>query len=483
MTSWVWFPCLSALISNTLATELAGLFTPAGQRHYTAHLPPSARPMVPHLTTALTGPLLELERQVTEAQGDIEHWLRRQWLTHPAPFYSSVDLRNAGFKLAPVDTNLFPGGFNNLNPDFLPLAVQAAQVAVEKMCADARRFLIIPENHTRNLYYLQNVASLADIIGKTGLSVRIGSLIPNLTEPLTLNLPDGRQLLLEPVRREGNRLMLGTQQAFDPCSILLNNDLSAGAPAILQGLDPTQIMLPPLHAGWATRSKDKHFSAYDEVAHAFAGLIGIDPWTINPYHALCDEVDFQARLGEECLADHVTAMLARIQVKYAEYGITRAPFVIVKADAGTYGMGIMSVKSPDDVRNLNRRQRNKMAVVKEGLSVTQVLVQEGVPTYENLNEAVAEPVVYMIDHFVIGGFYRVHTSRGDDENLNAPGMHFVPLAFDESGSFCDCGDRPDSPVNRFYTYGVLARLAALAAAIELEKTAPESPHPGKVEAS
>ena len=433
--------------------------------------------MVPHLTTALTGPLLELERHVIEAQGDIEHWLRRQWLAHPAPFYSSVDLRNAGFKLAPVDTNLFPGGFNNLNPDFLPLAVQAAQVAVEKMCADARRFLIIPENHTRNLYYLQNVASLADIIGKTGLSVRIGSLIPDLTEPLALNLPDGRPLLLEPVRREGNRLMLGSRNSFDPCSILLNNDLSAGAPAILQGLDPTQTMLPPLHAGWATRSKDKHFSAYDEVARTFAGLIGIDPWTINPYHALCGEVDFQARLGEECLADHVAAMLAKIRVKYAEYGITRAPFVIVKADAGTYGMGIMSVKSPDDVRDLNRKQRNKMAVVKEGLSVTQVLVQEGVPTYENLNEAVAEPVVYMIDHFVIGGFYRVHTSRGDDENLNAPGMHFVPLAFDQSGSFCDCGDRPDAPVNRFYTYGVLARLAALAASIELEKTAPGLPHP------
>jgi tetratricopeptide (TPR) repeat protein len=65
-----------------------------------------------------------------------------------------------------------PGGFNNLNPDFMPLAVQAAQVGVEKMCGDARRFLIIPENHTRNLFYLQNVAALADIIRKTGLTVR-----------------------------------------------------------------------------------------------------------------------------------------------------------------------------------------------------------------------------------------------------------------------------------------------------------------------
>jgi glutamate--cysteine ligase len=425
--------------------------------------------MVPHLTTALTGPLRELEKHVIEAQPDIEHWFRKQWMEHNAPFYSSVDLRNSGFKLAPVDTNLFPGGFNNLNPDFMPLAVQAAQVAVEKMCGDARRFLIIPENHTRNLFYLQNVAALADIIRKTGLTVRFGSLIPGLEAPLSLDLPEGGQLTLEPIRREGDRVVL---DGYDPCSILLNNDLSAGAPDILKGLAPAQTLLPPLHAGWATRRKSNHFRAYDQVAHAFSGLIGMDPWFINPYHAYCGEVNFQARLGEDCLAHHVEEVLNKIRAKYAEHGIDREPFVIVKADAGTYGMGIMSVKSPDDVRDLNRKQRNKMAVVKEGLEVTQVLVQEGVHTFESINQAVAEPVVYMIDHFVIGGFYRVHTSRGADENLNAPGMHFVPLAFDSTCSYCDCGARPDAPANRFYTYGVLGRLAALAAAIELEQTEP-----------
>ena len=87
---------------------------------------------VPHLTTALTGPLLELESRILAAQPHIEHWFRKQWNNHAAPFYGSVDLRNSGFKLAPVDMNLFPGGFNNLNPDFLPLAVQAAQSAVER---------------------------------------------------------------------------------------------------------------------------------------------------------------------------------------------------------------------------------------------------------------------------------------------------------------------------------------------------------------
>ena len=94
-----------------------------------------------------------------------------------------------------------------------------------------------------------------------------------------------------------------------------------------------------------------------------------------------------------------------------EYGVKEDPFVIVKADAGTYGMGIMTVKDGAEVRALNRRQRNKMAVVKEGLQVTEVMVQEGVYTFESINEAVAEPVIYMIDHYVVGGFYRVHTSR------------------------------------------------------------------------
>jgi glutamate--cysteine ligase len=71
-------------------------------------------------------------------------------------------------------------------------------------------------------------------------------------------------------------------------------------------------------------------------------------------------------------------------------------------------------------------------VVKEGQQVTQVIIQEGVPTYERINDAVAEPVVYMIDRYVVGGFYRVHAERGIDENLNAPGASFVPLAFAES---------------------------------------------------
>lgn len=433
--------------------------------------------MVPHLTTALNGQLLDLEKRMLAAMPQIEHWFRSQWQEYAAPFYASVDLRNAGFKLAPVDTNLFPGGFNNLNPEFLSLSVQAAQVAVEKICPDARRLLIIPENHTRNTFYLRNVYELSSIMRAAGLDVRIGSISPEITTITRLETHDGHSLVLEPVVREKNRIMLKqssldgvTYEAFDSCAVLLNNDLSGGIPPILQGLE--QNLIPPLHAGWSTRRKSQHFEAYNRVVDDFAKLLGIDPWILNPYFDTCGEIDFHARTGEECLAQKVEALLTKIKAKYAEYGITQEPFVIVKADAGTYGMGIMTVKSPDDVRDLNRKTRNKMSVVKEGMQVSEVIIQEGVYTFENINDAVAEPVVYMMDHFVIGGFYRVHTGRAVDENLNAPGMHFVPLAFEKPCTLPDCAGMPDAPPNRFYAYGVVARLALLAAAIELEEQDP-----------
>ena len=428
--------------------------------------------MVPHLTTALNGPLLSIEKRMLEDMPKIEHWFRSQWLEYASPFYASVDLRNAGFKLAPVDTNLFPGGFNNLNPEFLSLSVQAAQVAVEKICPEAHRLMIIPENHTRNTYYLRNVVELVNIMKAAGLDVRVGTINPEITEPTTLETHDGHQLLLEPVVRVGNRIKLVNKELgdFDSCAILLNNDLSGGVPDILKNLE--QNLIPPLHAGWHVRRKSQHFEAYNRVVSEFSALLGIDEWLLNPYFETCGEIDFHARTGEECLALKVEQLLTKIKAKYAEYGVTQEPFVIVKADAGTYGMGIMTVKSPDDVRDLNRKARNKMSVIKEGQQVSEVIIQEGVYTFESINDAVAEPVVYMMDHFVIGGFYRVHTGRAVDENLNAPGSHFEPLAFEKPCSLPDCTGAPDTVPNRFYAYGVVARLALLAAAIELQELDP-----------
>lgn len=419
---------------------------------------------VPHLTTALQGPLLQLEEHLLEHQTQVETWLRQQWLETPAPFYASVDLRNAGFKLAPVDTNLFPAGFNNLNSAFMPLCIQAVQGAVEHICPKAQKVLIVAENHTRNLFYLESLETLRQIFEQGGIEAKIGSLREDITEAMEVELPSGKTCLLEPLIRQGDKVAIGD---YSPCLVLLNNDLSGGRPEILENI--TQQVTPPLSAGWSTRKKSEHFHHYHEVADEFAKQIDIDPWLVSPLSLQCGQVNFKDREGTECLSSHVTTLLKAIQQKYDQYGIDKEPFVVVKSDSGTYGMGIMTVKSADEIANLNRKQRNKMSSSKEGLVVDNVLVQEGVYTFETIgdDDAVAEPVVYMMDRFVVGGFYRVHTGRGENENLNAPGMHFEPLAFAQSCITPDKQDDPDAEPNRFYAYGVIARLALLAAAREI----------------
>ncbi len=425
--------------------------------------------MVPHLTTALAGPINELEARILESMPAIERWFRLEWMEHTPPFYTAVDLRNGGFKLAPVDTDLFPGGFNHLTQDMLPLAVQAAMAAIEKICPEARNLLLVPDRHKRSPFYLQNLQRLVQIFNQAGLNVRLGALDERITEVQTLALPDGSELRLEPLQRSQRRLGL---KDFDPCTILLNDDLLEGTPALLQGLHE-QYLLPPLHAGWSVRRKSRHFRSYEEVAKKFAKLLGMDPWLINPMFGQCGEVDLHSPNGLDCVRGNVDALLAKVRRKFKEYGIHEKPFVVVKADDGLGGMGFMTVRDPRELDDFEARARQ--ALGRDALPPTEVIIQEGVPTYERIHDAVAEPVVYMIDRYVVGGFYRVHAERGADENLNAPGSRFVPLAFAESSQLPRPGAKPGaSAPNRFYMYGVIGRLAMLAAAYELEATDPEA---------
>jgi glutamate--cysteine ligase len=426
--------------------------------------------MVPHLVTALNGPLLDLERKILGATPAIERWFRLEWQEHTPPFYCSVDLRNAGFKLAPVDTNLFPGSFSHLPQEVLPLAVQATMAAIEKICPDAKNLLLIPEREVRAGPYLENVARLASIMRQAGLNVRLGALDEDLEDPMTIRLADDQEIVLEPLERTPRRLGL---KNFDPCSILLNNDMSAGIPSVLENLHE-QYLLPPLHAGWAMRRKSSHFAAYDDVAKKFAKLIEVDPWMLNPYFTRCTGIDFTDRTGEQNIAASIDALLKKISKKYREYGIHDKPYVVIKSDAGTYGMGVTTVHDASEVAGLSKRERSKMSVGKDGVPVHDVILQEGVHTFERVHDAVAEPVVYMIDRYVVGGFYRVHNERGADQSLNAPGMEFVPLAFEHT-ALPDTHAKPGAaPPNRFYMYGVVARLALLAASIELERTDPDA---------
>jgi glutamate--cysteine ligase len=425
--------------------------------------------MVPHLVTALTGPTNELEQRLLDSMPAIERWFRLEWMEHTPPFYTSVDVRNAGFKLAPVDTDLYPTGWNNLTKPMLPLAVQAAMAAIEKICPEARNLLIVPENNTRNTFYLSNLAQLRRIFHMAGLNVRIGSISPDVKKATTIELPDGESVTLEPAIRIKGRLGV---KDFDPCTILLNNDLSTGVPGILEDLHE-QYLLPPLHGSWATRRKSTHFKIYEEVVKRFGKLIGADPWLINPMFEKCASVDLNSDEGVQTLTARVETLMARIKKKYKEYGIKEKSFVVVKADNRGSSAGLMTVRDVKDLPALIQKARAGAIGLVSGPQ--ELILQEGVLTNERMNDAVAEPVVYMMDRYVVGGFYRIHAERGVDEDLCAPGSAYVPLAFAESAQLPQPGVRPGaSAPNRFYMYGVIARLAMLAASYELESTDPEA---------
>ncbi len=419
--------------------------------------------MVPHLVTAMTGPINEFEQRVLDSMPAIERWFRLEWMEHTPPFYSAASLRNAGFKLAAVETSLYPSGWNNLAPEVQPLAVQAAMAAIEKICPEARNLLLVPENRASDSAYLSSLAQLRRIFHMAGLNVRIGSIDPAIKKTTRIELSDGQSVTLEPVIRSKRRLGV---KDFDPCTILLNNDLRAGIPGILEELHE-QYLLPPLQAGWTTRRKSQHLKCYEEVAKRMGKLLGIDPWLIHPLFEKCGADDF----GGECLATKVDAVLGKTRRKYKEYGIKEKPYVVIKSDDAAQQPALRCVRS---VKELAALPSAMNSMPKSG-GAQGLLIQEGILSQERSHEALAEPVVYMMDRYVVGGFYRLHDQGVDGEDGGTPDANYLPLAFEHGTHLPQPGIRAGaSAPNRFYMYGVVARLAMLAASYELEVTNPEA---------
>jgi len=423
--------------------------------------------MVPHLITALSGPLNELEQRVLDSMPAIERWFRLEWMERTPPFYCAADLRNAGFKLAPVSTDLFPQGWHHLSDDVLPLAVQAAMAAIEKICPEARNLLVIPENQSSGAQYLDNVVQLRRIFSMAGLNVRIGSIDARVHQTTTAALPGGEVVALEPVIRSKRRLGV---KDFDPCTILLNNSLAAGVPGIVEELHE-QYLLPPLHASASVRRESRHFQSYEEVAKRFGKMLGIDHWLIHPLFGACQGADLADKNGQQDLAEQVDTLLTKVRRKYKEYGIKEKPFAVIKSDRAARGARVAAVRDAREIATL----AGMYATLPGGAGAQDFLVQEGVPTHERMHEAMAEPVVYMMDRYVVGGFYRMHPQRDSTESLSAPGAGYVPLAFAHGTQLPQVGARAGaSAPNRFYMYGVVARVAMVAASYELEATDPNA---------
>lgn len=412
---------------------------------------------IPKLCLTKENLFYAIEQNILRHHTTIETWFREQWQMHPPPLTCSVDIRNAGFKLSAIDANLFPAGFNNLNPAFYTLAIHAFQTFVSERYKTCKNILVVPENLSRNVYYYQSLFALQTIIQQAGYEVRIGSWAIN--ELTHIDLPNGQKLTLAPLLKSENKLHLS---GWSPCLILLNNDLSSTIPEIL--LNITQPIEPSPQLGWSTRSKTAHFDCYEIVCQLFSKLLSIDPWMLCPLHSSIDikNDDF------DNLPEAVEKLYSKIEEKYKEHNISSFPFIIIKPDAGTYGRGVHTLRTPEEAKHLNRKQRQNLMIGKENKKVQRILIQEGIPTVETFSpsSSPAEPVVYLFGQQVIGGFYRIHTKKRKDESLNSPGMQFEPLPFCASCNEPDTRLEPHTAPNRFYVYSVIARLASLATSFE-----------------
>ena len=414
-------------------------------------------PLHAEIMSSIIPQLLSCYNEKHEA---IEAWFEARRNEAPPYIYNSVDLRHSGHKLVPVDTNVFPAGFNNLSPASKGRAVAALDEYLARIAPASRKVLIIPENHTRNLGYLDNLAVLTRLFEQAGATVRLGSLLAEPEAPIRLTAPDGTVIDQYPlIKRDG---VLRTADGFIPDLIVLNNDLTAGFPALLEGV--TQPIAPPPSSGWYRRRKSVHFAAYDRLARDLAGQCGFDPWLISTLFHRCGLINFHERTGIECVALGVEKVLHGVREKYKQYGIKDEPYVFVKADSGTYGMGIMTARSGDEIYAINKKTRNKMNVIKEGTQNSEVIIQEGVPTVDAVNGNPAEPVIYLVDGKAIGGAYRINAKRDKETNLNAAGMEFTGMC-DEKESAAEKEKVTVANCN-YSVFGVIARLAAHAAARE-----------------
>jgi glutamate--cysteine ligase len=367
-----------------------------------------------------------LQNKIIAQKPRIEEWILS--LEKEVPLFMSADVRDAGFKVASIDANLYPAGFNNLHETFHPLAVQNLKAGLAAYGVQpATRILIISEEHTRNLFYLENIHVLKSLIEQAGYPADVATAFELESESYT-----DRQANLQTAR--GNIVSLlhpvaAQEKLSDYGALVMNHDSSAGTPPWIQQL--TIPVLPAWQAGWHTRSKARHFAHYNLLMKQLGGIVGVDPWFFSPLDARITDTDINADTAREGIAAKAEILLKEIQAKYDEYQIQEKPFVFLKSDHGTYGMAMLSFDNAGEILDINRKEKNKLFKGKSSVVVKDYLLQEGVPTIVKDGSYYAESVIMLANNRFIGKFARVNEQKDARTSLNSTGMYFKPLPLAE----------------------------------------------------
>lgn len=382
-------------------------------------------------------------------------WFNAKTSVLSMPVYTSYDIRDSGYKVTNVDANIFPAGFNNICPTdkegLPPLFKKYLQKHYEK---PVQKILLITEEHTGNPFYWENVWTLKQMIESSGFELKI-AFARNFDQPLTLTSSTGHEILVESAAFGGS-----LYKSYQPDLIINNNDFSDPHEEwMAQNIYPVN---PPPQLGWYQRKKSDYFRHYNNLVNEFCQLANIDPFLMRVETELFEHFDIGDEKSRADLADRVDQMISRLAEDYKKRGIDQKPFVFVKNNAGTYGLAVIKVNSGAEVKEWSYKSRKKMKAAKGGRDVEEVIIQEGIPSIVQSDQAAAEPVIYMVGCELAGGFLRTHAEKSGTDSLNSPGAVYKKLCVS------DLMVKPEGcPMEN--VYGWSAKLGMLAIGLEAQE--------------
>ncbi len=366
----------------------------------------------------------------------------------PCTVYSSVDIRNAGFKIAPIDANIYPAGFNNMCDVDKETSSEVFRSFILKRYGNIKTILLLTEDNTRNLFYWDNIYTIFSIIKEAGFQCLIS--MATHMDSGSITTSSGRTVVLSDVQIK-DRIARVDDHEID--LILSNNDFTLKNKLFENIKQP---LIPPYELGWFNRKKSVHLKYYHRVVNELCDLLNLDPW----YLSLMAETVNVEEIQFEHLVKMSEEMIKTLSHDYKEREIKSDPFLFIKNNSGTYGMGVIPVKNPKDILDWNEKQKSRIKTGKLGTTVNELIIQEGVPSCIKTDEGyIAEPVLYMIGDNLVGGFLRTHGKKTITDNLNSPGSVFKKFCMTDIES-------PTNGIMMENVYGIIAKLSAVAISME-----------------
>ncbi len=386
----------------------------------------------------------EVCEQIISNFDKVNAWFDKKINGKIIPFYSSFDIRDSGYKIACVDANVFPAGFNNICEADQKQTSSLIKNYLKKHYPSCKKIILLAEEHTKNYYYWDNIYVIKSLIESTGYTVTVcvpGKVITSSTKIMAAS---GREISVYLLNKKKGDL------------IISNNDFS-----VSYDLPKDIFCNPCVEMGWGLRKKHSFFVEYNKVVDEFASLIKMDPWCFkvetelfSPFHLDSDE-------NINLLKDRVSLFLRNLKNKLPEKSMEE-PYLFLKNNSGTYGLGITSIDRAEELDHLNYKTRKKMKASKSGSGIKEVILQEGIPTILGQEKGQSvEPVIYMIGSKLTGGFLRGHDKQGHKANLNSPGAVYKRLCVSD----LEIEIRGHTMEN---VYGWIGKLGVLALISEIE---------------